>query len=54
MVTYKSTLSEVFLKKRKTDYKKCKISSSQDAYDYVLQFYSDDLEIFESVFLLFL
>lgn len=54
MKNYKSTISELRLKKVKTDYKKVKIGSSQDVNDYVRQFYHDDLGIYESMFILLL
>jgi len=40
------------LKKSKSDFAKIKITSAEDAYDYIKQFYSDDIEIYESFILL--
>lgn len=54
MKTYKSTISLFSLKKNSTDFKKVKIGSSNDAYEYISNFYGDDLDIFESFFLLLL
>lgn len=42
------------LKKVQTDFPKIKIGSSKDAADFIRQFYSDDLEIYESFFVLLL
>lgn len=42
------------IKKGKTEYPKMKCTSSEDAYKYLKQFYSDDIEIFESSFILML
>jgi len=54
MKTYKSQIPKIGLKKEFTGLKKAKIQSSADAYDYMKQFYSDDIEIYESMFLLLL
>ncbi|MFA5300220.1 MAG: JAB domain-containing protein [Lutibacter sp.] len=54
MKTYKSNISAISLKLEKSDYKKVKIQSSQDAANYARQFYFDDLEIYESFFLILL
>jgi DNA repair protein RadC len=54
MKTYKSTISLFSLKKNSTDFKKVKIGSSKDAFDYISNFYGDDLEIYESFFVLLL
>jgi len=54
MKTYQTNIEQITLKKIKSDYKKVKISSSKDAADYIKQFYFDDLEIFESAFILLL
>ena len=48
------TIEKISLKKEKSDYLRVKISSSRDSSDYIRQFYSDDLEIYESFFLLLL
>lgn len=42
------------LKKIQTDFPKVKIKSSKDSADFIRQFYGDDLEIYESFFLLLL
>lgn len=42
------------LKKNQTDFPKMKIKSSEDAQKFIRQFYCDDIEIFESFFLLLL
>lgn len=42
------------LKANKTDFPRVKITSSRDAADFIRQFYSDDIEIYESFFLLLL
>ena len=55
MKEYKSTSSLVTLKKSKTDYfQKAQISSSLDSYEYIRRFYSDDIELYESFFILML
>ena len=48
------TIQEYQLKKVQTDFVKTKITSSQMASDYIRQFYSDDLGIYESCFVLLL
>jgi len=54
MKTYKTLISERTLKvsEKNTTFKKAKIRVSRDAADYIRQFYYDDIEIFESVFIL--
>lgn len=54
MKTYKSNSLEISLKRKKSDYKKVKISRSQDANKYSRQFYHDDLTIYESFFIILL
>lgn len=54
MKQYKSTISNFSLKKNKTEFKKAKLRSSQDAAEYIKLFYFDDIEVFESFFLLML
>lgn len=54
MKKYKTTATEFQLKKIKTDFPKAKINSSQDAAEFIRQFYSDDIEVFESFFILLL
>jgi len=49
----KKNLAKLFqLKKIQTDFPNVKITSSGDAYEFVKQFYLDDMEVFESFFLL--
>lgn len=54
MEKYNSNISEFKLKVEKTDFKKVKITQSSDAYNVIKQFYNDDIEIYESFFLLLL
>ena len=54
MKTYKSNSLEISLKRKKSDYKKVKISRSEDANEYARQFYHDDLTIYESFFIILL
>ena len=49
-----SSICELSLKRNKTDFKKIQINSPNDAYQFAKQFYSDDLTIYESVFLILL
>ena len=49
-----TTIKLYELKKLQTEFPAKKITSSQDAADFIRQFYGDDLEIFESVFILLL
>ena len=49
-----TTIKLYELKKLQTEFPAKKITSSQDAADFIRQFYGDDLEIFESVFVLLL
>lgn len=42
------------LKKNQTDFQKVKITSSKTAHDVIRQYYSDDIEIYESFFILLL
>jgi DNA repair protein RadC len=42
------------LKKEDTDFEKIKVTNSKDCADYIKQFYSDDIEIYESCFILLL
>lgn len=54
MITYKANINRIRLVKEKSNYKKVKISSSRDAYEYIKSFYFDDISIFESFYLLLL
>lgn len=42
------------LKRTETEYEKVKIETAKDAADYIRKFYFDDIEIFESFFILLL
>ena len=48
----KTKLNEYSLKITKTDFNKVKISNCNDAVNYIRQFYFDDIEIYESSFIL--
>ena len=54
MKNYSNNIKAFSLKiqSKNTDFVKTKITSSQDCYNYIKQFYFDDIEIFESFFLL--
>lgn len=52
MKQYKTTIQQYTIKKTKTDFLKEKITSSKSAADYIRKFYFEDLEVFESFFLL--
>jgi len=54
MKKYKGTIPQFNLRKIKTDFPKAKITSSADGYHYMRQFYLDDIDVFESFFLLML
>ena len=54
MKIYKKRLPLITLKKTKTDFPCVKIEKSADANDFVRNFYSDDIEIYESFFILLL
>ena len=54
MKTYKSTVSEFKLAFNKTKFVKVKIQSSRDAVEYARQFYHEDLNIYESSFIMLL
>ena len=49
-----ATIEKISLKKDPTNFERVKITSSKDSADYIRQFYSDDIEIFESFFILLL
>ena len=51
---YKSYSRILSLKETKVDFKKVKISNSEDAYKYALNFYEYDINIYESLFLVLL
>lgn len=48
------TIKKYELKTNATDIPEIQIKSSKDAYDYIKQFYANDIEIFESSFILLL
>ena len=52
--TYKSTISEYSLKYTKTDIQKTKITTSESASNVIRKFYFDDINIYESFFILLL
>lgn len=54
MKEYKTTIKRFEIKGNSTEFKKVKIGSSQDAADFCRNFYRDDIEVFESFFLLLL
>jgi DNA repair protein RadC len=54
MKQYKTMLPRITLKHTKTDFPKARILSSQDSYNFIRQFYGDDIVLYESVFLLLL
>jgi DNA repair protein RadC len=52
MKTYKSSIKKFRIVAEKTDFQKTKISTSKDAADFIRKFYFDDIEVFESFFIL--
>ena len=54
MKEYKSTISEFSLKYTKTDIQKTKITTSESSYSVIKKFYFDDINIYESFFILLL
>jgi DNA repair protein RadC len=54
MKTYKKILPLITLKKTKSDFHCAKIVTSADANEFIRNFYSDDIGIFESFFILLL
>ena len=54
MKQYKDSISEFKLKKEKSNFQKVKITSSKQAEQFIRQFYSDDIGIYESCFMLLL
>jgi len=48
------TIDLLTLKRNKSDLERKKISSSQSLYDYVKQFYDDDIDVYESFWILLL
>ena len=55
MKEYKSFAKEYYLSVRENTEKfhKAKITTSKDAYEYIKQFYYDDIHVYESFFVLF-
>jgi DNA repair protein RadC len=56
MKTYKTAIKEysLIIKEKDTNFLKSKITSSRNCYDYIKQFYFDDIEIYESFFIVLL
>jgi len=54
MVLYKSKLDRYELRKVAEDFPRAKIFGSKDSETYIRQFYFDDLEVYESFFILLL
>lgn len=54
MKNYKKQMSRFRIVADKSYFQATKIASSQDAYNVIKQFYSDDIEVYESFFLLLL
>ena len=54
MKSYKTKIPAYRLAKTQSDLQKVKITCSRDAADYARQFFADDIEIYESVFILLL
>jgi len=54
MKEYKSSIKQYSLSKNASSILRAKITSSKDAYNYIKQFYNDDIDIYESFFLLLL
>lgn len=54
MIEYKTNIPKFSLKKEPSDYKKVKIGSSRDIFEYVKPFYKDSIDIYESMFLVLL
>jgi DNA repair protein RadC len=48
------TIKEISLKFRKTEFERVKITKAEDAYNVIRKFYSCDINIFESFFILLL
>lgn len=54
MNEFKTKLKMFELKKIQTEFPNVKIKDSKTAYEFIMNFYGDDVEIYESVFALFL
>ncbi len=48
------TIDKISLKRKRSSFPRCKVGNSRDINEYVRQFYTDDLGIYESMFLLLL
>lgn len=54
MQEVKETISLYEIKKKDTDFERKKITSSEGAKNFIRQFYGDDIEVYESFFILLL
>lgn len=54
MHEYITNISKFSIVKEKTDFKKIKITSSQDSYNYMKAFYVNSIEVYESFFIILL
>ena len=54
MKTYNTNIDRIGLKKEKGDFPRAKLLNSLDSFNYVKQFYFDDISIYESFFLILL
>ncbi len=54
MKTYKSNLNGIRLVKEESEFKRVKITSSKDAAKYARNFFQEDIEIYESFFMILL
>ena len=54
MKTYKSNLNGIRLVKEESEFKRAKITSSKDAAKYARNFFQEDIEIYESFFMILL
>lgn len=54
MKTFKSKIDKVSLVREKQEFYRAKIGSSRDSADYCRQFFKDDLDLFESFFIVML
>ena len=54
MKTYKSTIDKIKLVKERSDFPRAQIKSSIDINEYIRQFYFEDVEIYESMFIVLL
>jgi len=52
MKTYKANIPNYSIKKNKTDIKKVKITLSSEANKYIREFYYEDIDVYESFYLL--